>query len=100
MDRLLAEKLWIVPWSILALGALVVMAIYLVLDTSHGATGVTWFILRWFHSACWLFLAIAALAMAKFTPLPIGWAKPLAITGGLFYAVFLITSLMSGTLAS
>ena len=40
MDRLLAERLWGIPWSVLALAALGVMTLYLVLDTSHGATGV------------------------------------------------------------
>lgn len=99
MDRLLAERLWGIPWSVLALIAVIVMAVYLVLDTSHGASGLSWFVLRWFHSVCWLFLALAALAMAKLTPIPSDWATPLAIAGGVTYAVFMATSLMSGTLS-
>ncbi len=98
MDRLLAERLWGIPWSVLTLVALGVMAVYLVLDTSHGASGVSWFILRWFHSLCWLLLAMAAMAMAKITPIPPGWATSLAVAGGVTYAVFMVTSLMSGKL--
>ena len=96
MDKLLAEKIWGIPWSLLALMALGVMAVYLVLDTSHGATGLAWFVLRWFHSLCWLLLALAALAMAKVSPIPAQWASPLAVAGGLTYAVFMGTNLMSG----
>jgi hypothetical protein len=100
MDRLLAEKLWGIPWSVLALIALGVMVVYLVLDTSHGATGVSWFIMRWFHSLCWLLLALAALAMAKITPLPPEWAGPMAVAAGLTYAVFMLTSLFAGSVGS
>ena len=96
MDRLLAERIWGIPWSVLALAAVGVMTLYLVLDASHGATGVNWFILRWFHSLCWLLLALAALAMAKITPIRSEWATPLAVAGGVTYAVFMVTSLMSG----
>ena len=98
MDRLLAEKIWGIPWSALALVALGVMAVYLVLDTSQGATGISWFILRWFHSLCWLLLALAAFSMARVTPMPADWARPLAIAGGLTYAVFMVTSFLSGKL--
>ncbi len=96
MDRLLAERIWGIPWSALAVVALAIMAIYLVLDTSHGATGAAWVILRWFHSLCWLLLALAALAMTKATPIPADWARPIAISGGLVYGVFLVTSLAAG----
>lgn len=98
MDRLLAERLWGIPWSVLALVALGVMVVYLVLDTSHGATGVSWLILRWFHSLCWLLLSLAAVAMAKITPMSVGWATPLAVAGGITYAIFMLTSLITGKL--
>lgn len=95
MDRLFAERIWGIPWIILAAAALAIMIVYLFVDTSHGATGPAWIVLRWFHSLCWLFLALAALAMAMTTPLPVHWAKPLAILGGATYAIFAITGLMS-----
>lgn len=94
MDRVLAERIWGIPWSVLALAALGIMIAYLVIDTSHGATGPSWIILRWFHSLCWLLLALAALAMAHITPLPGEWAKPLAVAGGVTYAIFMVTSLL------
>ena len=100
MDRLFVERIWGLPWSVLALVALGVMAVYLVLDTSNGATGVAWIVLRWFHSLCWLLLALAAVAMARITPIPLDWAKPLGIAGGLTYAVFVVTSLMHNASAA
>ena len=42
--------------------------------------------------------ALAALATARVTPMPADWAKPLAIAGGLTYAVFMVTSLLNGKL--
>ncbi len=98
LDRLLLHRLWgVLPWSLLALIALGIALLYLVLDTSNGATGLTWVILRWFHSLCWLLLALAALAMAQITPLPAAWAIPLAAAGGVAYAIFMVTGLASGS---
>ena len=45
-----------------------------------------------------LLMAFPALGMAKITPIPATWARPLAVAGGVTYAVFMITSLMSGKL--
>lgn len=98
MDRLFAETIWGIPWTVLARVAFLVMTIYLVLDTSHGTTGATWIILRWFHSLCWLLLGLAAVAMARITPLPVDWARPLAMAGGATYLVFIATSLLTGKL--
>jgi hypothetical protein len=98
MDKLLAHRIWGIPWSVLALVALGITIVYLIIDTSHGTSGLSWIILRWFHSLCWLFLTLAALSMSKITPLPVAWALPLAVTGGAIYAIFVITGLVTGTL--
>ncbi len=99
MDRLLAHKLWgVVPWSLLALAAVGIAVVYLVVDTSHGTTGLAWVVLRWFHSLCWVLLAAAALAVAQVTPLPASWAAPLAVASGVTYAIFAITGVLTGTL--
>ncbi len=98
MGNLFSEKIWGIPWSLLALAALVVAMAYTIIDTSHGTTGFTFLVLRWFHSLCWLFLALAALAMARITPLPQLWAGPLAVAGGITYGVFVITGMLTGTL--
>ncbi|WP_137151683.1 hypothetical protein [Devosia sp. FKR38] len=94
MTRLFAERLWGVPWSVLAVLALVIAAIYVVVDTSGGAVGLRWWVLRWLHSLCWLLLALAALAMARITPLPPHWANGLALAGGVAYAIFIATSVL------
>lgn len=95
---LFSHRLWGIPWTLLAAAASVVAIVYLVLDTSHGTTGPGWVVLRWFHSLCWVFLALGALAMARISLLPPGWAKPLALAGGLAYAVFIVTGVITGTL--
>jgi hypothetical protein len=97
MARLLAERLWgVLPWSILALVAIVIAGVYVVVDTSNGASGLSYLILRWFHSLCWVLLAAAAVAMSRLTPMPVEWAVPLGIAGGVVYAIFLITTLSNG----
>lgn len=96
LAELFQHGLWGTPWTVLALIAVAIAGAYLFIDTSSGATGASWIILRWFHSICWLLLALAALAMARILPLPVDWARPLAIAGGLTYAVFIVTSLLVG----
>lgn len=91
MGDLFAEKIWGVPWSILVVAALIIAVIYVVIDTGSGASGVRWFIQRWFHSLCWVLLAAAALSRTKLTPLPPEWAAPFAIAGGVAYVVFVVT---------
>jgi len=92
---LFQHNVWGIPWAVLALVALAIAIVYIFIDTSHDATGLGWIILRWFHSLCWLLLALAALCMARILPLPVDWARPLAISGGLTYAIFILTSLMA-----
>jgi hypothetical protein len=94
MDKLLAEKIFGVPWTILVAIALVVAIIYVFVDTSAGATGLRWIVMRWFHSLCWLLLALAALAMARITALPVSWANPFGIAGGVTYAIFIATTML------
>jgi hypothetical protein len=93
MEQLFAEKLWIIPWFVLALVAFGVAGVYVFVDTSGAATGVRWLILRWAHPVCWLFLALAALAMARITPLPASAAGPLGMIGGVLYLAFVVTML-------
>jgi hypothetical protein len=83
-----SERILGVPWVLLTAGALVVAIVYVIVDTGAGAEGWRWFVLRWFHSLCWLFLAAAALARTRITPLPIEWAGTLAGIGGALYLAF------------
>ncbi|RYE07592.1 MAG: hypothetical protein EOP22_17065 [Hyphomicrobiales bacterium] len=89
MGGLFEQKIWGVPWTALAGVALLVALVYLVWDLSGDATGWRWAVSRWFHSLCWLLLALAALAKAQITPLPADWAGALAIAGGLIYAIYI-----------
>ena len=94
MDRLLAERIFGVPWTLLVAAALAIAAVYLFVDTSGSASGLRWIVLRWFHSLCWLLLAMAALAMARITPLPASRAGPLGMAGGATYAIFIATTML------
>jgi hypothetical protein len=93
MEQLLAERIFGIPWVVLALLALAVAVVFVVVDTSAGTNGLRWLATRWLHSLCWLLLGLAALAMARVTPLPAGWAVPLAAGGGVAYLVFLLATL-------
>lgn len=93
MDRLFAERIYGIPWTALALVAIGVAVVFLVVDLSAGATGLRFIVVRWFHALVWLLLALAALAMARITPLPAAWAGPIAAAGGVAYLVFLGFSL-------
>lgn len=96
MDNLFTEKIWGVPWSVLAAAALVIAVIYVIIDTGGGATGIRWIVQRWFHPLCWVLLATAALSRTKLTPLPPEWAVPIAAAGGVAYAVFIVTWMTRG----
>ncbi len=91
MGDLFSEKIWGVPWSILAAAALIIAVIYLIIDTGSGANGLRWIVQRWFHPLCWVLLALAALSRTKLTPLPPEWAPWIAAAGGAAYAVFIVT---------
>jgi hypothetical protein len=94
--RAFSETIFGVPWLVLAALALVVAGVYVAIDTGAGADGLGWFVLRWFHPLCWLFLASAALARAKVTPLPVEWAGTLGAIGAGLYLVFGLVWLLRG----
>ena len=48
-------------------------------------------ILRWFHSLVWLLLALSFFMRVSENNLLTEWANPVAVLGGIFYLVFLIT---------
>lgn len=90
MQGLFSETIFGIPWAVLSAVALVVAAVYVVVDTGTGTEGLRWVVMRWFHPLCWLFLSSAALARSKATPLPAEWAGWLGALGGLFYLIFAI----------
>jgi hypothetical protein len=94
-EQLFAERIFGIPWMVAAPIAVGVAVAYGIIDTSGSNVGWRWFILRWFHSLCWLCLAMAALAMTKVTPLPSSWAGAIGAIGGVIYLVYLATMLAS-----
>lgn len=93
IDRFFEERIFGVPWSVLAVFALAVAAVYLVVDMGAGATGLRWLLVRWGHPLAWVMLALAALAMTRLTPLPAAWAGPIGAAGGVAYLAFLAATL-------
>ena len=96
MNSFFAERVFGIPWLALAGAALVVAAVYVFVPTTGDSTGLYWFVLRWFHTIAWVFLALAALARSKVTGTPVEFAAPLGATGGLIYVVFMLTTLAGG----
>jgi hypothetical protein len=88
MSDVLAETVFGVPWIVIAAAAFAVAIVYAVIDMSAGTTGPRQFVLRWFHSLCWVLLCLAALARTKLTPLPEDWALSLGALGGIAYLAF------------
>lgn len=88
---LFSETLLGIPWTLLAIAALIVAVVFAVIDTSGTSEGWRWFVLRWGHSLCWVFLGAAALAMTRVTLMPVEWAGRLAALGGLLYLAFFVT---------
>jgi peptidoglycan/LPS O-acetylase OafA/YrhL len=91
-----AERVFGIPWLVLAGAAAVVAAVYIFVPIGTDVTGLRWFVLRWFHTIAWLFLALAALARSKVTGTPVEFAAPLGATGGLIYVIFMLTTLAGG----
>jgi hypothetical protein len=92
MSSLFAERIYGVPWLVLAAVAALIALTYAVLPGGEGAVGVRWLVLRWFHTIAWVFLGLAALARSKVTNTPIDVTAPLAAMGGLAYVILMLTT--------
>jgi peptidoglycan/LPS O-acetylase OafA/YrhL len=86
----LAERIYGVPWLLLALVAAAIAVSYAFVPLAAGETGVRWFVLRWFHTIAWIFLGLSALVRSKVTGIPVEGAAPLGATGGLIYVVLML----------
>lgn len=83
-----------IPWIVVALAALALALLFAFVGPSGDVHTLRGIVVRFGHSACWLLLAAAALAMAQVTPLPLQWARPLATCGGLAYLAFLAATFL------
>jgi hypothetical protein len=95
MKDLFAERIYGIPWLVLAIAAVGVAVFYAFVPVAGVEEGARWIILRWGHTTAWIFLAAAAVARAKVTPAPIEFTAPLAATGGLIYVALMLTTLTS-----
>lgn len=90
MSNFMGVSWWI--WGFLACG---VSLLYVFLipnqETVMAASGVKFFILRWLHSVIWIFLAASFFMRASGNEMLINWANPLAMLGGIGYAIYLFT---------
>ncbi len=96
MNDLFAERVFNIPWVVVAGAALAVAVAYAFIPTSFAGGGLQWLVLRWFHTIAWVFLAGAALVRSKAVGLPLEMSAPLAATGGLIYVVLMLTTLAGG----
>ena len=56
-------------------------------------SGVHFFVLRWFHSLVWIFLALFCLMRASQNPSLIKISNPVAMLGGICYLIYLVSFL-------
>ena len=91
----LAERVFGIPWLVLAIAAVGVAVFYAFVPVAGVEEGARWIILRWGHTTAWIFLALAAVTRAKVTAAPVEYTAPLAATGGLVYVVLMLTTLTS-----
>ncbi len=92
MSGLFEEKLFGIPWAVLALAGVVLAVSAAFLSDGGAAEGGMWWLLRWGRSAAWLLLAGAALIRAKVTSTPLEMAAPLAGLGGLIYGAVMLAT--------
>ncbi len=92
MATLFAERIYGVPWLMLAAGAAVIAVAYLFVPVGGDVAGLRWVVLRWFHTIAWIFLGLAAFVRSRVSGAPVEWAAPLGGTGGLLYVVLMITT--------
>lgn len=86
-----------VPWWIwggLSLGIAVVFVFFVpAADKVNAATGLQFVIARWFHSLCWLLIALNFFVRAWGGENLGGLANLLGAGGGVVYAIFILTFL-------
>ncbi len=93
LSYLFAERIYGVSWLALAGIAAIIALAYVFLPMTAPGEGLRWFVLRWFHTIAWTFLALAALARSKATAAPVELTAPLAAAGGLVYVAFMLATL-------
>lgn len=78
-------------WGGLALIVALVFVFFVpAADKVNAATGLQFIIVRWFHSLCWLLIALNFFLRALGGEGASGVANLLGLSGGIVYAIFII----------
>lgn len=84
-----------IPWPIWGIGALVVASIFAVFvprrDMVSRLEGITFIIVRWFHSLVWLLLALFCFLHAIPDATINRLAEPAAALAGITYLIYMLT---------
>lgn len=82
-----------IPWAIWGLLALGIAVIFVIVvprrQKVYELQGMTFIIVRWFHSLVWLLLSVSF--FIRDIPALNGLANPLAALGGLTYLIYMVT---------
>jgi hypothetical protein len=82
-------------WNALGVLALIVAAVFAVFVPSakkvNALQGLTFIIVRWFHSLVWVLLAISFFMRAADNTIVNALADPIGLAGGIVYLIYLIT---------
>ena len=97
----MTHGLWGVPGAVWGGRALVVAAVFVFVVPSaekvNAASGVQFVVLRWFHSLCWLLIALNFFARGMSDGRFNSAANLLAAGGGIAYVVYMITLVQAAT---
>jgi hypothetical protein len=92
MDGFLGISWWI--WGGLACIVALIFAFFVPnREAVMAVTGLQFIILRWFHSLVWVFLAASFFMRASGNASLLNFANPVALLGGITYAVYMLTML-------
>ncbi|MBI1282467.1 MAG: hypothetical protein GC179_30350 [Anaerolineaceae bacterium] len=82
-------------WPILGVGALVIAAVFAVFvpraTEVNALQGLTFVIVRWFHSGIWLLLALSFFLRMVDNESLSGLANPIAGLAGIGYLIYIVT---------
>lgn len=82
-------------WPLLGIGALVIAGIFAVFVPSaeqvNALQGLTFVIVRWFHSGVWLLLALSFFMRSMSNESVRGLANPVSALAGIGYLIYVVT---------
>lgn len=84
-------------WPILGIGAVIIAGVFAVFVPRsadvYTLRGLTFIIVRWFHSGVWVLLALSFFMRTLSNEAIKAWANPVAMLGGIGYLIYIVTLL-------